>query len=110
MAKAKTPDDDPRDRYPYTLEHNGVLYDCHLKPVQLEQTENSGKISVSIPATQVTSELYEIVKRGEYVVNVNTPDTRYEIDSAKVDYLRRGDSMTFQFRGQLHQFDVFARD
>jgi hypothetical protein len=108
--KASEDDNSKRDRYPYTLEHNGLLYDCHLQPVVFKQTENHGKISVSIPAEQVTSELYEIVKGGEYVVNINTADSRYEVDSAEVDYTRRGDSMTFQFRGELHEFSVYARD
>jgi hypothetical protein len=98
------------DRYQNTLEHNGILYDCHLQPVQLNQTDNSGKVSVSIPAKQVTGELYEIVKGGEYVVNINTADSRYEVDTANVNYLRRGDSITFQFRGELHRFGVFAHD
>lgn len=110
MDKADTSDEDPReDKYPYTLEHNGILYDCYLHPVVFENTENQGKLGVNIPAEQVTGELYNILRGGEYILNINTADSRYEVDSAKVDYIRRGDSMIFKFRGQLHQFDVYAR-
>lgn len=100
---------DDTERFDRTLEHNGLLYDCFLRKVSLRQSDTTGTISVSVPAEQVTSELYEIVRGEDYLLNINTPDTRYEIDSVPVNYTRRGETMTFVFEGDIWQFDAYSQ-